>query len=114
MVSNATLHHRPHAAAALIRLGGLVRPGGTLGIVGFARNGLLDWPRSLIGAVIAALTRGKGKWEHTAPHHWPPADTYSDLRRLAASTLPGSRDRKLWLGRSHLTWRSPDAPAARR
>lgn len=112
VVSNATLHHLPDAAAALARLAGLVRPGGTLGVIGFARNGLLDWPRALIGAaVMAVLVRVKGKWEHTAPQHWPPADTYGALRRIAASTLPGSRYRTLWLGRYHLTWRRPDAPA---
>ena len=48
VVSNATLHHLPDAGAALHRLSELVRPGGTLAIVGFTRTERRDWPWALI------------------------------------------------------------------
>lgn len=109
VVSNATLHHLPDSGAALARMSELVRAGGRVGIVGFARNGPLDWPRSVLGAVgIFVLVRVKHKWEHTAPIVWPPADTYGDIARLSARLLPGRRFRKLWLGRYFITWTRPE------
>ena len=112
-LSNATLHHLPDAGAALARMAHLVRPGGTVGVVGFARNGPLDWPMSLIGAVgIFVLVRVRGKWEHTAPIAWPPQQTYGQMRRLSARVLPGSSYRRLWLGRYLLTWRRPGTPGS--
>lgn len=54
VVSNATLHHLPDTEAALRRLIVLVRPGGTLAIVGFARTEWHDLP----WAASAFLCRG--------------------------------------------------------
>jgi 2-polyprenyl-3-methyl-5-hydroxy-6-metoxy-1,4-benzoquinol methylase len=48
VVSNATLHHLPDTGTALRRLSQLVRPGGTLAIVGFTRTERRDWPSALI------------------------------------------------------------------
>lgn len=108
VVSNATLHHLPDTAAGLRRFADLVRAGGVVGVVGFARNGPLDWPRSLVGAVgIFVAVRVRGKWEHTAPIHWPPALTYGQTRRTAQAVLPGCRFAKLWLGRYVLRWTKP-------
>lgn len=110
VLSNATLHHLPDAAAALRRMADLVRPGGVLGVVGFARNAWYDWPLSLAGqAVLIVLNRVNRRWEHTAPQHWPPAYTYGELRRIARHTLPGVRYRRLLLGRYELVWRKPAA-----
>ncbi|GAB3624798.1 class I SAM-dependent methyltransferase [Mariniluteicoccus endophyticus] len=110
VVSNATLHHLPDAGAGLRRFAELLRPDGTLGVVGFATNGPLDWPMSLAGSVgIFVLTRVRGKWEHTAPVVWPAPHTYGEVRRLSGEVLPGRRFRKLWLGRYLLTWVRPDA-----
>lgn len=96
VVSNAMLHHLPDTAASLRRLARLVRPGGTLGVVGFARNGPLDWPMSLFGSVgVFVVTRTRGKWEHTAPLTWPPPLTYGQMRRASASVLPGRSFRRL-------------------
>lgn len=107
VVSNATLHHLDEAAA-LRRLAGLVPPGGTLAIVGFARNGLLDWPRALLGqAILLVLNVVLRKWEHSAPQHWPPAHTYGELHGIARRVLPGVRFRRLLLGRYLLVWRRP-------
>src|SRR5215470_12032801 len=75
VLSNATLHHLPDARAALRRMGQLVRPGGTLAIVGFTRTGWRDWPWAVTALlVLAAANRLHGKWEHTAPQAWPPRE----------------------------------------
>lgn len=108
VVSNAMIHHLPDTTEALTAMTRLLRPGGTLGIVGFAHNGPLDWPMSLLGSVgIFVAVRLHGKWEHTAPIAWPPPHTHGQMRRLSRETLPGRSCRRLWLGRYLLTWRKP-------
>jgi SAM-dependent methyltransferase len=68
VVSNATLHQLPEARTALDRLSQLVRPGGTLAIVGFTRTEWRDWPWALTAFVcLRAANRVRGKWEHTVP-----------------------------------------------
>lgn len=108
VLSNAVLHHLPDTAAALGRLGALVRPGGVLGIVGFARNSPRDWPRVLVGqAVLTVHNAVRHKWEHTEPQHWPPPNTYREVRDIARRTLPGSDFRHLVYGRFLIRWRRP-------
>lgn len=110
VVSNATLHHLPDTAEALAKLGSLVRPGGLVAVVGFARNAWYDWPFALVGqAVLLVLNVVRRKWEHSAPQHWPPPGTYAEVRRTAAQVLPASRFRRLLLGRYLLVWERPSA-----
>ncbi|TDC52028.1 class I SAM-dependent methyltransferase [Jiangella ureilytica] len=112
VVSNATLHHLPDTAAALRRLGSLVRPGGTLGIVGLTRTERRDLPWSVAASLsLGVANRVRRKWDHSAPLHWPPPHTYRELRACATATLPGARLRRLLMGRYLLTWRAP-GPAA--
>jgi ubiquinone/menaquinone biosynthesis C-methylase UbiE len=108
VLSNAALHHIDDTRAALGRLAGLVRPGGTLGVVTFVkpslRNGLwhlASW--TACGAVI----RVRGKWVHTAPIKWPPVDTLPQLRGHVRALLPGARIRRLLYGRALISWRAP-------
>jgi 2-polyprenyl-3-methyl-5-hydroxy-6-metoxy-1,4-benzoquinol methylase len=108
VVSNATLHQLPDAGQALRRLSQLVRPGGTLAIVGFVRT---EW-RDVPWAVTALACRGvanrvRGKWEHTAPKTWPPPDTLRQLRRSLDEALPGARISRLLMGRYLIVWRAP-------
>jgi 2-polyprenyl-3-methyl-5-hydroxy-6-metoxy-1,4-benzoquinol methylase len=108
VVSNATLHHLPHTREALRRLRELVRPGGTLAVVTFARPG---W-RHLPWALGTFVTRGvavrlRGKWEHSAPTVWPPRDTVAQLRRHARAELPGARVSLLLFGRVLIYWNAP-------
>lgn len=111
VLANAMVHHLPDTREALEAMAGLLRPGGTLGIVGFARNGLADWPRSLVGAVgITAMNVRHRKWEHTAPMAWPPPLTYGQMKRASAETLSGSHFRRLWLGRYLVEWTRPALP----
>jgi 2-polyprenyl-3-methyl-5-hydroxy-6-metoxy-1,4-benzoquinol methylase len=108
VLSNAMLHHLPDTRAALRRLSELVRPGGTLAVVGFARPG---W-RELPWAATSFVARGvaiqlHGKWEHSAPQAWPPADTFRQLRHAVGEVLPDAGVRRLLLGRYLLTWTRP-------
>lgn len=87
VVSNAALHHLPDTRTGLRRLSTLIRPGGVLAIVTFART---DW-RELPWASAAFIARGvairaHGKWEHSAPTVWPP-------RRHIPSATCGCQDR---------------------
>jgi SAM-dependent methyltransferase len=108
VLSNAALHHLPDARAALRRLSQLVRPGGTLAIVGFTRTGWRDWPWAVTAfTCLGVAHRLHGKWEHTAPQAWPPRDTFRQLRQSAREVLPGSRIRHLLMGRYLLTWTRP-------
>ena len=108
VVSNATLHHLPDTTSALERLADLVRPGGRLGVVGFATNGPLNWPMSLVSSIgIHVVVPARGKWEHSAPVVWPPPLTYGQVRRVSGQILPGRDFRRLWLGRFLMTWVKP-------
>jgi len=108
IASVATLHHMD-TTAALARMRDLLRPGGTLAVVGLARTRIpLDLPIEL-AAVIAhrfhLLT--KSLWQHPSPTLWPPPHTYSEMRRLAAEVLPGVRYQRHLLWRYSLTWTKP-------
>jgi len=108
VLSNAMFHHLPDTRAALRQLSRLVRPGGTLAIVGFPRAELRDLPWAVGTAVLRGVTiRVRRKWPHTAPTAWPPRDSIRELRQAARDVLPGSRVRLLSLGRYLLTWTRP-------
>ena len=107
VASVAALHHMA-PATAISRMRALLRPGGTLVIIGLVRARLpADLPYEL-AAVLAhryhLLT--KTVWQHSAPTVWPPPHTYRDMRRLA-SGLAGARLRRHLLWRYSLTWTKP-------
>ena len=115
VLSNAALHHLPDARTALRRLSQLVRPGGTLAIVGFTRTEWRDWPWAVTAFIsLGAAIRLHGKWEHTAPQAWPARDTFRQLRQAAREILPGARIRHLLMGRYLLTWTCPLTDPRRR
>jgi hypothetical protein len=47
--------------------------------------------------------------ESSAPTIWPPAETYDEVRAVAARTLPGARFRHRLLWRYSLVWTKPAA-----
>ena len=85
-----------------------------LGIVTFVRPRVRDLPWLAMAWVVRGVAiRMRGKWEHTAPTHWPPADTLGDLRRIANEVLPGSTVTRLLYGRVLLRWQRGLCRAAR-
>jgi SAM-dependent methyltransferase len=105
IASVATLHHMD-AGAALARMRDLLRPGGTLAIIGLPRPDLpADLPWLLASAAGSALHRlTRRYWDHPSPTFWPPPETYASMRRIAARTLPGARLRRHLLWRYSLVW----------
>jgi SAM-dependent methyltransferase len=108
IASIAVLHHMD-AATALERMRSLLAPGGTLAIVGLARNRYpADLPFVIAGGVGHRVHKlSKPWWEDSAPRVWPPPDTYAQTRRLARRVLPGVRYRRLLLFRYSLVWTKP-------
>ncbi|MGZ8176610.1 class I SAM-dependent methyltransferase [Williamsia sp. SKLECPSW1] len=108
VASVAALHHMP-AARGLRRLAGLVRPGGTLVVVGCAASNRW-WEKpvdavSFAGGAVMAATHPL--WDHAAPTVWPPPVTYTQMRRLARTMLPGARFRRHLLFRYSIVWDRP-------
>ncbi len=109
VVSVAALHHID-MRVGLTQMANLLRPGGVLAVVGLARSRrVLDLPRDLADAVASrVLRRRRSFWEHSAPMVWPPPETFAACRRIAESTLPGVRYRRLLLWRYSLVWTKPE------
>ena len=110
--SIATLHHM-EPAAALQRMRSLLRPGGTLAVLGLFRAEL---PRDLAWALAGAATTRALKlspartyWETPAPKVWPPAHTLRQVEQVVRHQLPGAAFRRLVLWRYLVTWRKPGA-----
>jgi SAM-dependent methyltransferase len=107
IASVATLHHM-NAAAALGRMRQLLRPGGTLALVGLARSRPGDLPADIAGVLAhRALKARRGYWAVNAPTVWPPPETYAQMRRIAGEVLPGVRYRRHLLWRYSLVWAKP-------
>jgi 2-polyprenyl-3-methyl-5-hydroxy-6-metoxy-1,4-benzoquinol methylase len=107
VVSVAALHHMD-ASQSLRRFAELVRPGGTVVVVGLAANTWSDIPQATV-AVAARYVLGlvHGWWDHSAPECWPPPLTYREMRIVSARVLPAVRYRRHLLGRYSLVWRKP-------
>ena len=108
VASVATLHHLD-ARAGLEAMADLLRPGGTLAIVGLARGRLPhDIPREVVaGVATRAIRLRRGYDEITAPMCWPPPEDYAGMRAIAADVLPGSCFRRHLLWRYSITWTKP-------
>ncbi len=106
VASVAALHHGD-TATGLRRLRALVRPGGTLVVIGLARTEPRAWPADAAGMVVHRVLRWRrGYREHSAPVR-DPSETYSQVRRTAEALLPGVRYRRHPLWRYSVTWTAP-------
>jgi SAM-dependent methyltransferase len=108
VVSVATLHHMdPHRG--LLRMAELLRPGGTLVVVGCAGSrGLRDRAFDYVSMVAAgAAIARRNVWKQPSPIVWPPPVSYRDMRTYATDLLPGSRFRRELLFRYSIRWTKP-------
>jgi SAM-dependent methyltransferase len=110
VASVASLHHMD-ADTALARMADLLRPGGTLVVIGLARShGLSDFAFDVAGAIATRVYTKilrKRYVEHAAPKVWPPPLRYSQMRDIAVRVLPGVAYRRHALWRYSLRWRRP-------
>jgi SAM-dependent methyltransferase len=108
VASIACLHHMD-MRRGLERMGSLLRPGGTLAIVGLARSqSAADLAVDIAGTVATRAYRlARGYWEVSAPTVWPPPETYRSTRRIAAEILPRATYRRHLLFRYSLVWTKP-------
>jgi 2-polyprenyl-3-methyl-5-hydroxy-6-metoxy-1,4-benzoquinol methylase len=107
ITSVAALHHMD-AGAALQRMRTLLRPGGTLAVVGLIRS---EYPRDLPRDALAhgvsyAHRLVKPYWESPAQTLWPPP-TFGETRALAERALPDVSLRRHLLWRYSLLWKKP-------
>lgn len=112
----SSLHHLP-LRAGLTRLAELVRPGGTLAVVGLYRHATFaDLAMEAVtlpanaawGAVLAARGRA-GKPNDEAMPVRDPDTTLAEIRTAAAELLPGAVVRRRVFWRYTLHWRRPPA-----
>ncbi|MYZ09156.1 methyltransferase domain-containing protein [Streptomyces sp. SID2999] len=106
--SVTTVHHMDFTGA-LLRMRQLLRPGGTLVIVGLAREKSVgEWAAFLAAAPVMRVAKAVRR--ATTPEGMPVADaemSYGEVRGVARELLPGVRYRRHVLRRYSLTWRKP-------
>ncbi|MER8032411.1 class I SAM-dependent methyltransferase [Streptomyces bauhiniae] len=106
--SVTTVHHMDFTGA-LLRMRELLRPGGTLVIVGLAREQSAgEWAAFLAAAPVMRVTKAVRR--ATTPEGMPVAEadmSYGEVRRAARELLPGVRYRRHVLRRYSLIWRKP-------
>lgn len=108
VVASISMLHHTDARRALQCMRELVRPGGDLVVVGFARpSSITDRLRAVLGGTWAQTMKLTGRyWEHHAPTVWPPPCTMAEMRRTAAVELPTARFRSLLPERFAIVWSS--------
>jgi SAM-dependent methyltransferase len=108
VVAVASLHHLGTRSGLRV-MRRLVRPGGTLGIVGLGRPaGVLDVLADAAAVFATRVVRvRRGLWSQLARTR-PPLDTYAEIRRVVAAVLPGARFRRRLFWRYTVTWRKPE------
>lgn len=111
VTASAMLHH-VDAVEGLRRMAELVRPGGVVAIVGFAKpSGPLDWALIAAGSFATKARAVTGRyWEHHAPIRWPPPLTIDEMRALAESEMPGVTFKRRMAHRYSIVWSRPITP----
>lgn len=109
----ASLHHLP-LEAGLERLGSLVRPGGSLVVVGLARSTswrdlLLDAVSVVADPVVGAVlaVRRPRRAQDPVPPLRDPRESFEDVVAAAGRLLPGSEVRRHLFYRYTLWWTRP-------
>ena len=87
----------------------LTSPGGSLVVIGCARSSTLpDYTLDAVGVVQHhVLSRTRGYWQHNAPVKMQFPHSYTEVKQIATTALPGMAWRRLPLWRYAITWRKP-------
>ncbi|MEV5739773.1 class I SAM-dependent methyltransferase [Microbispora rosea] len=106
--SVSAIHHMDFDAA-LTRMRALLRPGGTLVVVGLAREASpAEWAAMIAAAPVVRITKVLRRARE--PEGMPvaaPRMSYGQVRAAAGRLLPGVRYRRHVLRRYSLTWTKP-------
>jgi 2-polyprenyl-3-methyl-5-hydroxy-6-metoxy-1,4-benzoquinol methylase len=103
----ASLHH-VGTARGLRAMRELVRPGGTLAVVGLARIGSPADVAADVAAVFATRwLRARRGYRRQVARTCEPDETYAAVRRVVGEVLPGARFRRHVLWRYSVIWRRP-------
>jgi SAM-dependent methyltransferase len=101
----AALHHLP-LRPALARLRYLLKPGGTLAVVGLFRSQTLgDFASDAVAMPISRILRAVRGCSHPPTRKQAPRETLADIRSACDTLLPGALVRRLLLFRYALIWR---------
>lgn len=104
----SAIHHMDFDAA-LTRMRELLRPGGTLVVVGLAREAsVAEWAAMIAAAPVVRITKVLRRARE--PEGMPiaaPRMSYGQVRAAARRLLPGVRYRRHVLRRYSLTWTKP-------
>ncbi|MEV5750621.1 class I SAM-dependent methyltransferase [Actinoallomurus sp. NPDC052308] len=106
--SVAAIHHMDFTSA-VTRMADLLRPGGTLVIVGLARNRTpQDWAFDLaVLPAIVVIDRVHGKTDPAGMPMAAPEMSWGEVRGEARRLLPGARFRRHLYWRYSVRWRKP-------
>jgi SAM-dependent methyltransferase len=105
----AALHHMD-AEVALKRFAELLRPGGSLVVIGCARSSPSDMPLEIVATVVHRIRSFRRTyWQHPSPTIWPPPETYASMRQIVGQVLPGARFRRRLFWRYSVVWTKPSA-----
>ncbi|MFG1755516.1 class I SAM-dependent methyltransferase [Streptosporangium sandarakinum] len=110
--SVSAIHHMDFEAA-LGRMRQMLRPGGTLVVIGLARETTpAEWAVTIAAAPVVRITKVLRRAH--GPEGMPVTDpqmSYGQVRAAARRLLPGVRHRRHVLRRYSLTWENPAASA---
>ncbi|XIE77169.1 class I SAM-dependent methyltransferase [Streptomyces sp. SBR177] len=108
-VCSVTAIHHMDFEEAIVRMRELLRPGGTLVVVGLAREAsATEWAALIAAAPVVRITKVLRR--ASGPQGMPVADpqmSYGEVRAAARRLLPGVRYRRHVLRRYSLTWQKP-------
>jgi ubiquinone/menaquinone biosynthesis C-methylase UbiE len=105
--ANTSLHHMDFtkALAAMVRV---LRPGGTLAVVGLAMNGsIADFLADVPAVPVNLFYRARYGYTDPGAPIKAPDMTWGQVRATASGLLPGVRYRRHLLWRYSLLWRKP-------
>jgi len=106
VVASVAMLHHVDAVAGLRALRRLVSLKGVLVVVGFA---LVARPVELglaaAGSLLKRVQIMRGRyWQHSAPIHWPPPLSFSEMATIVERELPGAHFQRLLGGRYAIVW----------